>query len=44
RLKGQGGNGKYGGEPGDLYLEVKIRHSLPQMIGDFIKKLVKRGM
>ena len=44
RLKGQGGNGKYGGESGDLYLEVKIRHSLPQMIGDFIKKLVKRGM
>ncbi|MBE0425451.1 MAG: DnaJ domain-containing protein [Nitrospirae bacterium] len=39
RLKGQGGNGKYGGEPGDLYLEVKIKHSLPQMIVDFIKKV-----
>lgn len=37
RLKGMGGEGKGGGEPGDLYLEVHFGKPLIQRIRDFLK-------
>lgn len=37
RLKGMGAEGKDGGEPGDLYLKVKIKKPLLQKVGDFLK-------
>jgi DnaJ-class molecular chaperone len=37
RLKGMGAEGKDGGEPGDLYLQVHIRKPLTQRIKDFLK-------
>jgi len=38
RLKGMGGEGKGGGEPGDLYLKVQIKRSLFQRIKDALRK------
>jgi DnaJ-class molecular chaperone len=38
RLKGMGGEGKEGGERGDLYLKVKIKKSLLQRIRDLFRK------
>lgn len=35
RLKGMGKDGSYGGEPGDLFLKVKIRTSLLKKIREF---------
>jgi curved DNA-binding protein CbpA len=40
RLKGMGGKGKYGGEPGDLYLNVQIQKPLAERIMDFFKALI----
>jgi curved DNA-binding protein CbpA len=40
KLKGQGEAGRYGGQPGDLYIEVKIRPSLSKRFRDFIKKWI----
>jgi DnaJ-class molecular chaperone len=37
RLKGMGAEGKEGGEPGDLYLKVKIRKPLLQKMKDLLK-------
>ena len=38
RLKGMGGEGKGGGEPGDLYLKVQIKRSLLQRLRDALQK------
>lgn len=35
RLKGMGGTGKEGGEPGDLYLKVKIKKTLTEKVKKF---------
>lgn len=40
KLKGQGEAGKYEGQPGDLYLEVKIRPSFFKRVSNPIKKLL----
>jgi DnaJ-class molecular chaperone len=37
RLQGMGGEGKDGGNPGDLYLQVKFKKSWVQRIREFIK-------
>jgi DnaJ-class molecular chaperone len=37
RLKGMGEEGKNGGEPGDLYLNVKIKKPLLQRLKDLLK-------
>jgi DnaJ-class molecular chaperone len=37
RLKGMGKEGRDGGEPGDLYLRVKIRKPLLQRLRDALK-------
>jgi DnaJ-class molecular chaperone len=37
RLKGMGEEGKEGGEPGDLYLNVKIKKPLLQRVRDFLR-------
>ena len=37
RLKGMGAEGRDGGEPGDLYLKVKIRKSLLQKVRELLK-------
>jgi len=37
RLKGMGAEGKNGGEPGDLYLRIRIRRVLLQKIRDLLK-------
>jgi curved DNA-binding protein CbpA len=39
RLKGMGAQGKDGGEPGDLYLKVKIRRPLLQKVRELLKIL-----
>jgi curved DNA-binding protein len=38
RLKGMGKDGSYGGEPGDLFLKVKIRTSLLKKIREFFRE------
>ncbi len=38
KLKGMGGPGKGGGEPGDLYLRVKIRYTILQKIRNIFGK------
>jgi len=40
RLRGMGGIGKGGGEPGDLYVRVRIRNPVSQKIRDFFGKLL----
>lgn len=37
RLKGMGEEGKDGGEPGHLYLNVKIKKPLLQKVRDLLK-------
>jgi curved DNA-binding protein len=37
RLKGMGGDGSHGGEPGDLYLKVKVRTSFLSRIKKFLQ-------
>lgn len=37
RLKGMGADGKGGGEPGDLYLKIRVRRPLFQKIRDLLK-------
>jgi DnaJ-class molecular chaperone len=37
RLKGMGGHGQEGEEPGDLYLKVRIRKPFLQKVRDFLK-------
>jgi DnaJ-class molecular chaperone len=37
RLKGMGAPGKDGGEPGDLYLKVKIKKSLLEEVKEFLR-------
>jgi curved DNA-binding protein CbpA len=32
KLTGQGAAGRHGGEPGDLYIEIQIKHSLMQKL------------
>lgn len=39
RLKGMGGSGKGGGEPGDLYIKIRIRNPLIQKTRDVIQQL-----
>lgn len=39
RLKGMGEKGKGGGEPGDLYIEVRVRNPLLQKVRDIVKGL-----
>jgi len=39
RLKGMGSKGKGGGEPGDLYVQIRIRSPIFQKIRDVIKQL-----
>ncbi len=41
RLTGMGEDGKGGGQPGNLYLKVRIRKPLLQQVTDFISKLRK---
>jgi len=43
RLRGMGLEGKEGGEAGDLYLEVKIKKSWIQRIGEFMKRWIRRA-
>ncbi len=38
RLRGMGGDGSHGGDPGDLYLKVRIRTSFLNMIKKFLRK------
>lgn len=38
RLEGMGGDGSHGGEPGDLFLKVKIRTSFLEKIRELFKK------
>lgn len=40
RLKGIGGNGKGGGEPGDLYVKIRISVGLFQKMRDFLRRLL----
>ena len=40
KLKALGEAGKNGGEPGDLYLKVKIRRQFAEMIREFFRKLM----
>jgi len=42
RLRGMGNPGKKGGEPGDLYVTVKIRQPMLQWLKDKAGKLVKK--
>ncbi len=37
RLKGMGGDGSHGGEPGDLYLKVKVRTSFLNRVKKFLQ-------
>ncbi|MCX5909293.1 MAG: J domain-containing protein, partial [Deltaproteobacteria bacterium] len=37
RLRGMGDDGKNGGEPGDLYLQVNIRKSILQRVRGLLK-------
>lgn len=39
RLKGMGEDGKGGAEPGDLYIEIRIRSTLFQAMKNFFKRL-----
>jgi DnaJ-class molecular chaperone len=39
RLRGMGGDGKHGGDPGDLYLQVKIRTSFLRKVKEFFQKI-----
>jgi DnaJ-class molecular chaperone len=43
RLKGMGGTGKGGGEPGDLYLRVRVRTSFSRKVRNFFRRLAGRG-
>jgi curved DNA-binding protein CbpA len=43
RLKGMGKQGKGGGEPGDLYVEIRIKKQLLQMIRGFLKGVWSSG-
>ncbi len=38
KLRGMGRDGSHGGEPGDLYLKVKIRTSFLKKVKEFIRK------
>jgi DnaJ-class molecular chaperone len=40
RLKGMGKDGSYGGEPGDLYLKIKIQTSFLKKINEFFRKYI----
>ena len=40
KLKALGEAGKNGGEPGDLYMQVKIRRPFAEMIREFFRKLM----
>lgn len=42
RLKGMGKSGKGGGEPGDLYLRIRVKNSLLQKALDVARRLVGR--
>ncbi len=39
RLKGMGEDGKGGAEPGDLYIEIRVKKNLLQLLKDFLKRL-----
>ena len=39
RLRGMGGDGRHGGDPGDLYLQVKIRTSFLRKLREFFQKI-----
>jgi curved DNA-binding protein len=41
RLKGMGAKGKEDGEPGDLYLKVKIKRPFLQRVGEFLKRIAR---
>lgn len=41
KLRGLGEAGKNGGEPGDLYLKIRIRRPFAEIIREFIRKLMK---
>jgi DnaJ-class molecular chaperone len=43
RLKGMGEDGKGGAEPGDLYIEIRIKRDLLQIVRDFLKRLFSRN-
>lgn len=38
RLRGMGAEGRGGGEPGNLYVKVRVRKSLAQIIRNFVRK------
>jgi curved DNA-binding protein len=38
KLKSMGGDGRQGGEPGDLFLKVKIRTSFLKKIKEFFRE------
>ncbi len=40
RLRGMGGDGKGGGEPGDLFIKVRIRGAFFQKLRDFVRRLL----
>jgi curved DNA-binding protein CbpA len=42
KLKGQGAPGKHGGEAGDLYIEVHIKHSLMQKLIHYFTQWFKK--
>ena len=43
RLKHMGDPGKGGGEPGDLYIKVRVRNPLLQKLMDFFKRVMSRS-
>jgi len=42
KLKGMGGEGREGGEPGDLYLEVTFQKPLLQKVVEYLKAVIAR--
>jgi DnaJ-class molecular chaperone len=39
RLKGMGGEGKAGGEPGDLYVQIRLRNAFLQKLRDMLNRI-----
>jgi DnaJ-class molecular chaperone len=43
RLKGQGETGRYGGEPGDLYIEIRVRTSPLKKVRHLFNRWFRQG-